>query len=175
MRIAGGVEMLDFIMDRRSIRRYTEETVPEGMVEAMVRAAMYAPSAGNHQPWHFIVVTDKSRLEEVPGFHPHAAMVPGAAGMVVVCGDPARQRHSEMWVQDCSAATQNLLLAAAAQGLGAVWLGVYPREDRMSGCRSLFLIPNEIVPFSMVPFGWPAENPPRPERFDTSRIHRERW
>jgi nitroreductase len=167
--------MIEVILDRRSIRRFVDRPVPMDMIETMVKAAMYAPSAGNQQPWQFVVVKDRALLDAVPGVHPHAAMVPSAAGVIIVCGDLSKERHKEMWVQDCSAATQNILLAAQAQGLGAVWLGVYPREDRVSGCRKLFGIPEGIVPFSMVAFGWPAEVPPRPERFDSTRIHCNRW
>ncbi len=166
--------MLEMITGRRSIRRYEDRPVPREMIDNLLRAAMYAPSASNRQPWHFVVVTDKVLLEKVPSFHPHAAMVPGAAGCIIVCADVSSTHHP-MWVQDCSAATQNILLAAHETGLGAVWLGIHPREDRVEGCRAFAGLPAGMEPFSMVAFGWPAEKPPMPERFDASRIHWEHW
>lgn len=167
--------MMDVLFSRRSVRRYTADPVEEASWVEMIRAGMYAPSAGDQRPWHFILSRDKSVLEAVPSIHPHAAMVPGAAGVIVVCGLPSAGRHPAMWVQDCSAATQNILLAAESLGLGAVWLGVHPREDRVEGCRRLFGIPEEAFPFAMIACGHPAEKPAFPERFDRARIHFERW
>jgi nitroreductase len=167
--------MIDLMLRRRSIRRYTAEPVDEAAEMQMLRAAMYAPSAGNQQPWHFILVKDRAVLEAIPGVHPHAAMAAHAAGAILVCCNPSGAKHAVMWPQDCAAATQNLLLAAEALGLGAVWLGVYPREDRMAGVAKLFWLPDGTIPFSMVAYGHPAEKPEFPERFDLARIHRDRW
>ena len=115
-----GKEMLDLIHARRSIRAYTPEAVSDDDVAEILDAAMAAPSAGNQQPWHFVVIRDRALLAAVPGFHPHARMAPQAPVAILVCGDPALERHAGYWVQDCSAATENLLLAVAAKGLGAV-------------------------------------------------------
>jgi len=167
--------MLDVILRRRSIRRYTGDAVDEAAEREMLRAAMYAPSAGNQQPWHFVLVKDRALLEEIAKVHPHAAMCAQAAGAVVVCSRVEGAKHSVMWPQDCSAATLNMLLAAESLGLGAVWLGVYPREDRMAGVAGLFGLPEGILPFSIVAYGHPAEEPTFPDRFDESRIHRDRW
>lgn len=167
--------MIDIILRRRSIRNYTAEPVDEAVEMQLLRAAMYAPSAGNQQPWQFILVKDRAVLEAIPKAHPHAAMAASAAGAVVVCSNPEAAKHAVMWPQDCAAATQNILLAAEALELGAVWLGVYPREDRMAAVGKLFRLPDGIVPFSIVAYGHPAEKPDFPERFDESRIHRDRW
>ena len=102
------------------------EAVSEADVTELLEAAMAAPSAGNQQPWHFIVIRDRAVLNAIPGFHPHAAMALHAPVGILVCGDPALEKHPGYWVQDCAAATENLLLAVAAKGLGAVWCGVYP-------------------------------------------------
>lgn len=167
--------MIDVIFRRRSIRRYTEEPVAEEAVREAIAAAMSAPSAGDQRPWQFVVIDDRSILSRVPETHPHASMVPGAPVAVLVCGDLSLERRQGYWVQDCAAATQNLLLAVAAQGLGAVWLGVYPRQDRVDGLRKLLGIPAHVVPFALVPIGRPAEHKGREDRYDPSRVHRNRW
>lgn len=168
------LEALDAILTRRSIRRYTGEPVPTTAIEEILAAAMNAPSSKNLRPWHFLVITDRRILREVPSFHPHAKMVPDAPAAILVCGDLARDEHG-FWVQDCSAATQNILLSAHAKGLGAVWLGVYPLAERVAGFRRLLGLPETVVPLSLVPIGFPAVKKPREDRFDRSRIHGDRW
>jgi len=168
------MEAMEAILSRRSIRRYTGEPVPAPLVDELLAAAMSAPSSKNQQSWQFVVITDRATLREVPSFHPYAKMVPDAPAAILVCGDLRRDDHG-FWVQDCSAATQNLLLAAHAKGLGAVWLGVHPLEERVSGFRRLLGLPEHIVPLSLVPIGFPAVRKPREDRFDPSRVHRERW
>ncbi len=169
------MDAMDALCSRRSIRRYTAVPVPDSVIVEILRAAMHAPSAGNEQPWQFVLITDRAILEEVPRFHPHAAMVTHAPVAILVCGDLEREKHRGFWVQDCSAATQNILLAAHAKGLGAVWVGIFPREDRVKGFRKLLGLPGHIVPLALVPVGFPAVRKPVDERFDPSRIHRNRW
>lgn len=167
--------MDDPVFSRRSIRRYTAEPVTDEQVERLLRAAMAAPSAGNQQPWSFVVVRDRETLAAVPGFHPYAAMTPQAAVALVVCGLPETCKWPQMWVQDCSAATENILIEAAALGLGAVWLGVHPLEERERGLRALLGIPEEAVPFAIVPVGHPVEVKGPSARYDQARVHSERW
>jgi nitroreductase len=167
--------MSDPVFSRRSIRRYTDEAVSEPDVERLLRAAMAAPSAGNQQPWTFVVVRERATLAAVPGFHPYAAMMPKASVAIVVCGQPEACKWPQMWVQDCSAATENILVEAAALGLGAVWLGVHPLEERERGARALLGIPEHVVPFAIVPVGHPAEAKPPSARYDPARVHQERW
>lgn len=169
------MDIMDAILGRRSIRKYTTQPVPEGLIEELLKAAMYAPSAGNERPWHFIVLTERAILDAVQKFHPHSAMLKTAPCAVLICADANLEKHKGYWVQDCSAATQNLLLAAHGKGLGAVWCGVYPREDRIAGFSRLLNIPDHVMPFSLVPLGYPEERPSQPERFDASRIHKELW
>ncbi|WP_300523852.1 nitroreductase family protein, partial [Aminiphilus sp.] len=121
----------EVILKRRSIRNYTAEPVTEEQIRALLEAGMSAPSAGNQRPWHFVVITDRAIREEIPRLHPYASMVPRAPVVIAVCADPALERYPGYWPQDCAAATENILLSAEAQGLGAVWLGVHPDEDRM--------------------------------------------
>lgn len=169
------MDALQTILSRRSIRLYTPEPVSEAMVDDLLRAAMSAPSAGNQQPWQFVVIRERQKLDSIPVFHPFAEMVKSALVAVLVCGDMRLEKNKGYWVQDCSAATQNLLLAAHAQGLGAVWVGVYPSEERLEGFRKLLKIPEEIIPFALVPVGYPAESKPPSNRYEPSRIHLDHW
>ena len=165
----------DPILERRSVRRYTAQDVEEKDVKKLLEAGMSAPSAGNERPWHFVVIRDGRTLEGIMEVHPYAKMLKECAGAILVCGDPSLEKYPGFWVQDCSAATENILLMAVQLGLGAVWLGMYPIEDRVKGLRQLIGVPEEVVPFSLVPFGHPAEERKLVDRFDGERVHRERW
>ena len=169
------METLLTILARRSIRRYTGEKVNGEAIQKVLEAGMAAPSAGNQQPWHFIVLDDRKVLDAVPEHHPHSSMIREAPVAILVCGDISAEKHQGYWVQDCAAATQNMLLAVTDLGLGAVWLGVYPREDRVRGLRGLLGLPAHIIPFSLIPIGHPAEEKPPSGRFDSGRIHHNRW
>jgi nitroreductase len=165
----------DPILRRRSIRKYTDEPVTDEHVEALLRAAMAAPSAGNQQPWQFVVVRDHHVLTAITEVHPYSSMLPKAQVAILICGDPAAGKWPQMWDQDCAAATQNVLIAAEQLGLGSVWLGVHPIAERIEGIRALLGIPRHIVPFALLPVGWPAERKDPAERFDAARVHHERW
>ncbi|NIT35914.1 MAG: nitroreductase family protein [candidate division Zixibacteria bacterium] len=169
------MDALDAILSRRSIRQYTAEPVPEEAVRTLLEAAMSAPSAGDERPWQFVVITDRRKLDEIPRIHPYAKMVQEAPVAILVCGDERLEKHKGFWVQDCSAAVQNVLIAARALGLGAVWCGVYPREARVAGFRELLGLPPEVIPLALVPVGWPAEEKPPGERFDERRVRYDRW
>jgi nitroreductase len=169
------MDVIKAILTRRSIRRYTSEPVTEAEVEKLLAAAMAAPSAGNQQPWHFVVIRERDTLNAVPEFHPHAGMLREASVAILVCGDVTLQKHEGYWVQDCSAATQNLLLAAHALGLGAVWLGIHPRPEREEGIRKLLGLPTNVVPLALISVGRPAEEKEPAGRYDSERVHRERW
>jgi nitroreductase len=167
--------MLREILSRRSIRKFTSDALPTGAIEDLLRAAMAAPSAGNEQPWHFLVITDKEKLARIPEAHEFSSMVPNSQACIVVCGEPALAKHGEMWIQDCAAATENILLAAHALGLGAVWLGCYPREYRMTALSKMFSLPDGIIPFSLIPIGLPAEVKPPRNNYDETKVHRQDW
>ena len=169
------MEALEAILRRRSIRKYTDRPVSAEMVTELLRAAMAAPSAGNQQPWEFVVVRDPEVLAAVAGCSDYAGMVREAQVAMVVCADLDREQHRGFWVQDCSAAIQNLLIAAEALGLGAVWVGAYPVEERVAALRQTLGLPERVVPMSIVSVGHPAGHPGPAERFDPSRIHLERW
>lgn len=167
--------LMDAILSRRSIRKYTSEKIPDHLVKELLEAAMSAPSAGNQQPWYFIVIDERSILDQIPKFHPYSNMLKEAPLAILVCGDQSLEKYKGYWVQDCSAATQNILIAAQAKGLGAVWLGIYPTEDRMAGTRELLGIPESITPFAMVSLGYPAEQKPPANRYNPLRISYNRW
>jgi nitroreductase len=169
------VDAIEAILSRRSIREYTSQPIPDEAIEELLEAAMSAPSAGNEQPWHFVVIRDRQLLDEIPTFHPYAGMLASAAVAILVCGDERLAKHKGFWVQDCSAATENLLVAVNAKGLGAVWVGVYPVEERVVGMRKLLGIPDHVIPFALIPIGYPVAPVPRANRYDPSRIHRDRW
>lgn len=169
------MEAYEAIVTRRSIRQFEDRPVSAETVEKLLRAAMLAPSAGNQQPWEFIVLTERAVLDEMPNLHPYCQMIRQAPVAVIICGDTRREKYPGYWPQDCSAAAENLLLAAHALGLGAVWTGIYPRDERIGPFRERFKLPEHIVPLALVPIGWPAEKPPQPERYAPERIHYNGW
>lgn len=170
------MDAIQAILTRYSARTFRKKEVDHQLVKDLLQAAMQAPSAADEQPWHFVIINDELLLEKIPTIHPYAAMVNQAPVAILVCGEPGREKHAGMWVQDCAAATQNILLAAHAHGLGSVWVGVYPREERMEPLRKLLHIPERISPFALIPLGY-AENPPavREDRFNEDRIRINHW
>ena len=167
---------MDTILKRRSIRKYKQKAVPDAVVYELLRAAMNAPSAGNAQPWHFVVIRERAILDAIPDFHPNAQMLKEVGMAILVCGDLREEKYPGYWVQDCSAATQNILLAAQDRGLGTVWLGIYPQEERISGLRKLLHITeDDVIPLSLIPVGYPAEKIRPADRFLAERIHYDQW
>jgi len=132
---------LEAIRTRRSIREYTDEAVSPEMVNELLRAAMSAPSAGNGQPWQFVVVDERSMLDQIPSVSPYAVMSKHAKLVILVCGDTTKEKYPGFWVQDCSVAIMCLLLVAHEKGLGAVWTGAHPMPDRVTGLKKLFGLP----------------------------------
>jgi nitroreductase len=169
------MDAMEAILSRRSIRSYTDEPVPEELIEELLEAGMSAPSASNEQPWHFIIINDRAILDQIPRFHPYSSMLRKASWAICVCGDLDLDLMGGYWVQDCSAATQNILVAAQARGLGAVWLGVYPVEGRVKAVQKLLGLPEQIMPLCLISLGYPAEKKPRANRYNEARVHRNRW
>lgn len=169
------MELIEAIKTRRSIRKFQNRPVSEELINFIIDAAMMAPSAGNQQPWHFVIITDREKLDAIPSFHPYCSMVLQAPVAILICGESTCVPWPDFWAQDCSAATQNMLLAARDKGLGSVWAGIYPVEERMAGFRKLLSIPEHIYPFALVPVGWTVGEFVSAERVKPERIHRENW
>jgi nitroreductase len=136
---------------------------------------MSAPSAGNQQPWHFVVIKNRSTLDKIPDIHPHARMCLESPLAILICADLSLEKHKGFWIQDCSASCENMLLGIHALDLGAVWVGIYPNQTRVDEFRLLFSLPEKIIPFCLLPIGYPAEEKLAEDRFKEERIHYELW
>lgn len=169
------MDVLEAIFTRRSIRKFLDKKISESDVNLILQAGMYAPSANNGQTWRFVVINERELLDSIPSFHPWSQMCLQAPLVIMVCAFVPSGKLYEMWVQDCAAATQNILLAAHALGLGGVWLGVHPREERIAGARNLVGLPDEIHPFSLIALGYPDELPETPDCFDLAKVHKNHW
>jgi nitroreductase len=169
------MDIMEALISRRSVRRFDPKPVPASVIELMLRAAMQAPSAANAQPWHFVVITERLMLEKVTEFHPAAESLHQATVAILVCGDSLLEKRPDRWIMDCSAATQNILLAAHANDLGAVWLGIHPDPIRIDGMRRLVNLPKHVHPLSLVALGYPAQVSLPVDRFNPERIHNETW
>ncbi|CAM2760450.1 nitroreductase family protein [Hathewaya histolytica] len=166
---------MEAIFRRRSIRKYKPIKISEDMLENLLRAGMSAPSAVNQKPWHFIVIEDRTKLDEIATTHPYAKMLYEAPLAICVCANMNLGDFKHYWPQDCSAATENILIEAEHLGLGAVWLGVYPVEDLMEGAKKVLNLPDDIVPFCFISIGYPNEEKKHYDRFDKERIHYNNW
>jgi len=165
------MELIEAIRTRRSVRQYEDKPVPESMVREILDAAMMAPSAGNAQPWQFVVVNDRAVLDKMQDLHPYIKMVAHAPLGILVCGDLSLEKYPGYWVQDCAAAMQNMLLAIHGLGLGAVWTGIHPIADRVAAFSAMFNLPKTVIPLGFAPIGWPAKQPKSESRFREDRIH----
>ena len=168
---------LSFIFGRRSIRVYSPGEVSEAAVTGLLETAMAAPSAMTKDPWRFVVVRDKQTLSKLAALHPGAAMLSSAAMAIVVCGDldVAFERQISYLLQDCSAAIENLLLAAHAQGLGACWVGIHPGEPLIKRVKELLSLPTAVIPVAAVSIGHPGEKLEPRTRFNRDYVHLEQW
>jgi len=179
---------LDIIMSRTSIRSFTGDPVSKEQLETILKAGMAAPSAMNGQPWRFVVVTDKEKIASVFGSGFRGEMFTQAGAVIVVCGEttqmrkpfgqpdaPEEEMPNKFWYEDCSAAAQNILLAAKALGLGAVWTAGYPAIERVSSIAYALGIPEKVIPLCVIPVGVPAENPEPKDKWKPENIHWEQW
>jgi len=169
------LDTITAIHTRRSIRKYLDRPVPEELVQKLLAAAMQAPSARNQQPWHFVVIDDRKTLTEITTFMPNAWMAADAPLAILVCAELALEKSEGYWVVDCSAAVENVLLAAHALELAAVWCGVYPRPQRMEDLRRLIGLPEGIMAHSLVVVGYAGEQVPPENRYRPERVRRNRW
>lgn len=168
---------IDNILTRVSVRQFTGEPISQQQIDTLLQCAMAAPSAINKQPWAFIVITDTALLQRIGNEMPNSRCQNNPACAFVPCGDLTKAIPDlpEFWINDVSAATENLLLAAHAMGLGAVWTGVHPSVERVAQLQSLLNLPEHIVPLCIVPVGYPAETPAIKEKFSADNIHYNGW
>jgi nitroreductase len=172
-----GDETLNTIFSRRSVRSFTGEAVSHETLIKILRAAMAAPSAVNIQPWAFIVVTDRGTLDELCEHLPYAKMLDMSGAAIVVCGIPDKDEvfSKDYWVMDCSAASENILLAVHALGLGAVWTAVHADKQRIATVRKILKIPENVIPLNVIPIGIPKDKGRVTDKFKEDNIHWEKW
>lgn len=172
-------EVINNILTRTSIRVFDpDKKLPDDTFDILTRAAMAAPTGVDRRPWDFIVVTDNSILVALSEALPYCKMAAHSQGAIVCCGDSSRFLEGvddTLWVQDLSAASENILLAAHALGLGAVWTAVYPHPEREDAVRSILGVPDSIIPFCIIPVGYPTHDYKPRDKYDSSRIHFDRW
>ncbi len=170
-------EILDVIAARRSVRAFTGGAVSRDDLTAILKAGMAAPSAVNVQPWAFVAVTKRETLDALCATLPYAKMLDKAGAAMVVCGLPRKdlQYSERYWVMDCSAATENILLAVHALGYGAVWTAVYPDMGLVKAVRQILSIPEDAIPLNVIPIGMPADNEPPTDKWRSENAHWEKW
>jgi nitroreductase len=170
-------EVLKWLFGRRSIRVYRPGEVSPEQLRTLLEAAMAAPSAVARDPWRFVVVRDRSRLNELAANLSNGSMLHDATLAIVVAGDlnEAHDRQLSYLLQDCSAAIQNLLLAAHIMGLGTCWLGIHPREERMAKVSRLLGLPEHVIPVSAVAVGHPGETKEPRSRYRAEHVHHDQW
>jgi nitroreductase len=167
--------ILEAILKRRSVRRFSSKKVEENKVQLLLKAAMNAPSAGNAQPWEFVVIDDESILTQIPNIHRYGAAFSQAPLGIVVCADLSREKHEGYWPQDCAAATMNILLATQDLGLEAVWCGLYPNDNAEAPLKQLVGIPEEIRALAVIAIGYSDVEGTFVDRFNSDYIHRNTW
>lgn len=164
---------LETIFNRKSVRKYTERPVDKEMLETLVRAGMAAPSSRDRRPWEFIIVTDRNLLDTMGDGLPLARMLKETKQAIIVCGDTIKSNNA--WQLDCSAAAQNVLLAAESMGLGAVWTAAYPYPERMKVVRDALQLPEHIVPLTVIPVGYPVGMEKTKDKFNKKQMHYNGW
>lgn len=164
-----GKEILEIFSRRRSVRRFRTQAIPDDILELLMKCAMTAPSGNNVQPWEFVIVRDPALKEKLSRVHPWVYMAAEAPAAIVVLSDTS----TEWWRDDSAAATENLLVAAANLGLGAVWCGI--KEDQAKAVRKIIGIPENLAVLCIVPIGYPAESPPPGTKYLKEKVHRDRY
>lgn len=168
---------IENIMTRTSVRKFTDRSISKDTLETIVKAGMAAPTAVNKQPWDFVVVTERQVLDSLMANHPYSNLATATAA-IIVCGNMEKAMEGDgqaYWIQDCSAATENILLAAHALGLGAVWCGVYPMQDRIVPVREILKLPSYVTPLNIISMGYPAEDPQPKDKWNPANVHYQQW
>lgn len=170
------MDAMEAIYGRRSIRKYEDKEVSDEIIKELIKAGMAAPSASNKQPWEFLVMRDKEQWDRIIDIDVYAGPLKGASVAIAVCANMNPYKgYAQFWPQDCAAATQNILLAAHAMGLGAVWIGIYPSEPRTKDVQDILGLPEDIIPVSIISIGYSAEQRPANDRYDEEKVHFYKW
>jgi len=170
--------VLENIHNRKSVRNFTGEPVTKACLLVLLKAGMAAPSARNRQPLAFVAVTEREILDALGGGLPYTKMLFKAGAAIIVCGDTTvdlQQGATDLWYQDAAASTQNILLAAEAMELGAVWSALYPYPERENHARKILTLPSRVIPFSVIPIGHPSGIDQPKDKFKAEKIHWESW
>ncbi len=168
-------DALTVIHNRKSVRKYLDKPVSRDQLETLLRAGMAAPTAADKRPWAFVAVTDRAVLDTLYHASPWSKMLRQAQAAIVVCGDKRKGLPSDVWVQDCSAASENILLAAEAIGLGAVWCGIYLNPEPTAYVQKVLGLPEEVIPLNIISIGYPTGEEPPKDKWDPNNIHWNRW
>ncbi|MDE6266603.1 MAG: nitroreductase family protein [Muribaculaceae bacterium] len=169
--------VINNIMTRTSVRRFTSQPVSPDTIEILLKAGMAAPTAKNIRPWSFVVVTERAVLDSLQAVHPYSNLATATAA-IIVCGDMQKYDDDilrQYWIQDCSAATENILLAAHSLGLGAVWCGVYPGQERVAGVRKVLSLPGNIIPLNLITMGYPDGEQTPKDKWNPEVVHYQKW
>lgn len=169
----GSNQTLETIFNRKSVRKYTERPVEKEKLETLVRAGMAAPSSRDRRPWEFVIVTDRDLLDKMGDGLPLARMLKETKQAIIVCGDTVKSENA--WQLDCSAAAQNILLAAESMGLGAVWTAAYPYPERMKIIQDALQLPEHILPLTVIPLGYPTGIEKPKDKYNKKQIHYNGW
>lgn len=166
---------MENILLRNSVRKFKDIYIDDETIDKILHAAMQAPSAGNSQPWDFIVIRNKETLKKIQNYHPYANALATCSAAILVCGNLNKERFKGYWVMDCSASCENILVAAQSLDLGTVWLGIYPEDDRVIKTKELFNLPEYVIPLAIIPVGVPFEKRAVKSRYNKNNIHYEIW
>ena len=174
---AAAKDAFEVIHSRKSVRNFTGGAVSRANLEKIVRAGMAAPTAVNMQPWSFVIVSDRKKLDEISAGLPYAKMLSKAGAAIIVCAEPQKafERSVEFAVIDASLAGENILLAIEALGLGGVWTAAYPDKDRMNAVRDALGIPPDVIPLNVIPVGVPTGADKPKDKYKKEKIHWEKW
>jgi nitroreductase len=165
--------VIENILNRKSVRKYSDKKVEQEKIDEILKCAMAAPSAMNKQPWELLVVTDKEKLEKIAEIAPNASYAKNSQITIIVCGD--KFVSDKFWEQDCCAVTENILLAVEALGLGAVWCAVYPLDEKVLAVKNLFNLPENIIPLNIIPIGYPFSKEEPKQKYNAKKIHNNNW
>lgn len=169
------MEVIEALLGRRSIRKYKDQKISNENINEVLKAAMYAPTAMNLKAWQFIVIDDKAVLVQTINSIPYAEMLKQSAAAILVCGDSEIEKNESWLLQNCSAATQNILLAAHGLGIGSCWIAIHGMDDVYKKIKNQFKLPDNIIPVSLISLGYPDEVVTAEERFKQEKIHYNKW